>query len=298
MQSIRWIGFAVLCVLAASSWVIPKNLPSVLPSLEEQGILFFLIGFVALLVSLLGGWRRKKVSESWGVAVASLGFFGVPLVVAQYAGSSVPAITRSALFALAPVVVVIVVAAGDMSAGEERGARRLLVPALIGVGGLLLLLPLEISGSLRGRLMVGLVGAAVVLVGVTSVWLYRLLREVKRAQGIALVGLTNGLFLLTCSAFLEGMVWRWTDLRSIGSISLLVDGFEVLLIVWLLRVMAPVRFSARYLVIPLLTVVESFVVERPEVTVRIVCGTILLAAGAGALLFWKAKDEEAVLSLR
>jgi hypothetical protein len=295
---VQWIGFAVLCVLAASSWVIPQNSPSVLPSLEEQGILFFLIGFVALLITLRRGWRRKNVLVSWRIAVGSLGFFGVPLVVAEYAGSSVPAITRSALFALAPVVVVIVVAAGDMAAGEERGARRFLVPALIGAGGLLLLLPLEISGSLRGRLMVGLVGGAVVLVGVTSVWLYRLLREIRWLDGIAVTGLMNGLFLLACSAFLEGMVWRWTDLRSIGSISLLVDGIEVLLIVWLLRGMRPVRFSSRYLVIPLLTVLESFVVERPEVTVRIVCGTILLAAGAGALLFWKAKDEEAVLSLR
>ena len=298
MRLIQWIGFAVLCVLAASSWVIPQNSVSVLPSLEEQGILFFLIGFVALLISLSRGWQSKNVLESWRIAVVSPGFFGVPLVVAEYAGSSVPAITRSALFALAPVVVVIVVAAGDMSAGEERGARRLLVPALIGAGGLLLLLPLEISGSLRGRLMVGLVGATVVLVGVTSVWLYRLLREIRWVEGVAGIGLMNGLFLLVCSACLERMVWRWTDLRSIESISLLVDGIEVLLIVWLLRGMTPVRFSSRYLVIPLLTVLESFVVERPEVTVRIVCGTILLAAGAGALLFWKAKDEEAVLSLR
>ncbi len=235
MRLVQWIGFAVLCVLAASSWVIPQNSASVLPSLEQQGILFFLIGFVALLISLSKGWWRKNVLESWRIAVGSLGFFGVPLVVAEYAGSSVPAITRSALFALAPVVVVIVVAAGDMAAGEERGARRFLVPALIGAGGLLLLLPLEISGSLRGRLMVGLVGAAVVLVGVTSVWLYRLLREIRWVEGIAVIGLMNGLFLLACSAFLEGMVWRWTDLRSIGSISLLVDGIEVLLIVWLLR---------------------------------------------------------------
>jgi hypothetical protein len=298
MRLIQWIGFAVLCVLAASSWVIPPNSASALPSLEEQGILFFLIGFVALIISLSRGWQSKNVLEFCRIAVVSPGFFGVPLVVAEYAASGVPAITRSALFALAPVVVVIVVAAGDMGAGEERGARRLLVPALIGAGGLLLLLPLEISGSLRGRLMVGLVGATVVLVGVTSVWLYRLLREIRWVEGVAGIGLMNGLFLLVCSACLERMVWRWTDLRSIGSISLLVDGIEVLLIVWLLRGMTPVRFSSRYLVIPLLTVLESFVVERPEVTVRIVCGTILLVAGAGALLFWKAKDEEAVLSLR
>src|SRR5277367_6134782 len=297
VRSVRWIGFAVLCVLAASSWVIPQNSPSVVPSLEEQGILFSLIGFVALLISLRGGWRRQRLSEYWRFVLGSLGFFGVPLVVAEYAGS-VTAITRSALFALAPVVVVIVVAAGDMSAVEERGARRFLVPALIGAGGLFLLLPLEISGSLRGRLMVGLVGVAVVLVGMTSGWLHRLLGEIRWVEGIALAGLMNGLFLFVCSAFLEGMVWHWTNFGLLESISLLVDGIEVLLIVWLLREMTPVRFSARYLVIPLLTVLESFVVERPDVTLRIVCGTALLAVGAAALLFWKAGDEEAVLSLR
>ncbi len=220
------------------------------------------------------------------------------MVIAEYAGRSVPAITRSALFALVPVVVVIVVAAGDMVAGEERGARRFLVPALIGAGGLLLLLPLEISGSLRGRLMVGLVGAVVVLVGLMSVWLSRLLHGFRLMEAIALVGLANGLFLLGWSAFREEMVWRWPDLISVFSISSLVDGIEVVLIVWLLREMTPIRFSARYLLIPLLTVLESFAVERPEATVRIVCGTVLLAAGAGVLLFWTARDDEAVLSLR
>jgi hypothetical protein len=82
------------------------------------------------------------------------------------------------------------------------------------------------------------------------------------------------------------------------SIASLVDVVEVLLIVWLLREMPPVRFAARYLVIPLLTVLESYVVMRPEWTVRMGFGTALLAAGSGTLLFWKAGEEETVLSLR
>lgn len=94
MRSIRWIGFAVLCVLAASSWVIPESSAGVVPPLEEQGILFCLIGIFALLFSVRGGWSKQRVSEFWRVAVAGLGFFGVPIVVAEYAGSSVPAITR------------------------------------------------------------------------------------------------------------------------------------------------------------------------------------------------------------
>src|ERR1700751_1966763 len=147
-----WLGFAVLCILAATSWVIPQAMGG-LPPLEEQGLLFGLIGVVALICSLRMGWRREKMAEYLRVAGAGIGFFGLPGAVAEVARGNVPAISRSVLFALAPVVVVMVVAAGDMAAGEERGARRYLIPALIGVGGLLLLLPVEISSSFRGRVM-------------------------------------------------------------------------------------------------------------------------------------------------
>jgi hypothetical protein len=65
-----------------------------------------------------------------------------------------------------------------------------------------------------------------------------------------------------------------------------------------LREMPPVRFAARYLLIPLLTIIESYTLVRPDWTARMVLGTILLAVGAGTLLFWKAGEEETVLSLQ
>jgi hypothetical protein len=104
--------------------------------------------------------------------------------------------------------------------------------------------------------------------------------------------------LLVCSAVSGDVVWRGSGLASVISIGSLVDLVEVVLIVWLLQEMPPVRFAARCLVIPLLTILESFILVRPEVTVRLVCGTILLAAGAGVLLFLKAGEEETMLSLR
>jgi hypothetical protein len=229
------------------------------------------------------------------LAAAAMGFFGVPIVVAEYARGSVPAISRSALFAMVPVVVVMVVAAGESA---ERGARLFLMPALAGLGGLLLLLPLAFSSSARGWMMLAVVCAAVILVGLASVWLYRLLRGVALADAIAVVGLANAAFLLISSAVREEVVWRGNGLASVMSIASLVDLVEVLLIVWLLREMPPIRFAARYLVIPLLTVLESYVVMRPEWTVRMGFGTALLAAGGGMLLFLKAGDEETVLSLR
>jgi drug/metabolite transporter (DMT)-like permease len=297
MRWTLWIAFAVLCILSGTSWAIPREMSDGLPLLEQQGILFGVIGLTTLLFAGRRVWSRNIELQHIRLAAAAVGFFGVPMVVAEYARGSVPAISRSALFALVPVVVVMTVASGE-SAGRERGARLFLMPALAGLGGLLLLLPLEFSGSTRGWTMLSIVCAAVVLVGLASVWLYRLLRGLGSAEAFAVVGLANAVFLLFWSAVRQEMMWRGSGLASVVSIESLVDVVEVSLIVWLLREMSPIRFAARYLVIPLLTVLESFFVMRPEWTARMGFGTTLLAVGGGVLLFLKAGEEETVLSLR
>jgi hypothetical protein len=284
-----WIAFAVLCILSATSWVIPHG--EELPVIEQQGVRYAVIGVFALLLGGSKGWSWR---EGLHLGLMSVGFFGVPVAVVDWTQGSVSEISRSALFAMVPVVVVMVIAAGD----EERGVRRFLIPALAGLGGLLLLLPMGFSGTLLGRLMLGAVCAAVVLVGLSSVWLYRLLRGVDLMQAVAAVCLVNAAFLLVCSVVSRDAVWRVSELASVISIGSLVDVVEVVLIVWLLREMPPVRFAARCLLIPLLTILESYVLVRPEVTVRLACGTILLAAGAGMLLFLNSGDEETMLSLR
>jgi hypothetical protein len=289
MRRAVWIAFGVLCLLSATSWVIPRG--QELPVLEQQGFRYAVMGVVAL---LLGGWRGSSWGNVLRLSAVGIGFFGVPLAVGEWSRGAVSQTSRSALFAMAPVVVVMVVAAGD----DERGARRFLAPALAGLGGLLLLLPMGFSGSVRGRLMIGVVCMAVVLVGMSGVWLYRLLRGVALTRAVAIVCLANAAFLLVCSAIRGDFVVGLAGLASIVSLSSLVDVVEVALIVWLLREMPPLRFAARYLLIPLVTILESYLLVRPEATVRLVCGTILLAAGAAAMLFLKAGDEETTLSLR
>jgi drug/metabolite transporter (DMT)-like permease len=289
MRRASWIGFVVLCILSATSWVIPRG--EELSVFEQQGIRYAVVGLVAL---LLGGYRGWLWNRGLRLGVVGIGFFGVPVAIVEWAQGNVSEISRSTLFAMVPVVVVMTIAAGD----EERGVRRFLVPALAGLGGLLLLLPMGFSGTILGRLMLGVVCAAVALVGLSSVWLYRLLRGVALAHAVAAICLANAVFLLVCSVVRGDYVLQWSGLSSVISTASLVDVVEVVLIVWLLREMPPVRFAARYLLIPLLTILESYVLIRPEVTVRIACGTLLLAAGVGMLLFLKVGDEDTVLSLR
>src|SRR5258708_2818330 len=161
MRWTLWIAFVVLCVLSGTSWAIPREMSDGLPPLEQQGILFGVIGLTALLFAGRRVWSRSRGLRYARLAVVAVGFFGVPMVVAEYARGSVPAMSRSALFALVPVVVVMAVASGESSEREERGARLFLMPALAGLGGLLLLLPLQFSGSVPGGMMLTVCCAAV-----------------------------------------------------------------------------------------------------------------------------------------
>src|SRR6267378_820430 len=125
-----WIAFALLCVLSGTSWAIPREMSDGLPPLEQQGLLIGVIGLTALLFRRT--WSLSRGLRYARLAAAAVGFFGVPIVVVEYARGSVPAISRSALFALVPVVVVMAVAAGELAGREERGARLFLMPALAG----------------------------------------------------------------------------------------------------------------------------------------------------------------------
>jgi hypothetical protein len=173
-----------------------------------------------------------------------------------------------------------------------------LVPALVGLGGVLLLLPFELPSALRGWVMFGGLVLVVLLVAVLSVWMYRLLRGFAMMDAIAVVCLANAFFLLVCGFAGGGFVWRWSALGAVASLTSLFEAMEMVLMVWLLKEMTPVRFAVRYLVIPLFTVLEGYVLVRPDVTLRMGFGLALLAVGAGAVLFYKDGADEVVLSLR
>jgi drug/metabolite transporter (DMT)-like permease len=294
MKRSVWLTFGALCLLSSSSWVVEPYGASSLPSLERQGLLDFVVGFAALLLSGRGSMLRIR-QQSWTrLIVVGLGFFGIPALAIELASGAVPEVSRSALFALVPIVVAVVLSAVEAGGAAERDARRSLAPALVGLGGLLLLLPLSFSSSARGNAMIAVVCTAVILAGIASVWLYRLLQQFELSDAAALVCLSNAIFLLICGWGSGAIVWDRGSLLSLLSWSSLVDVTEVLLLLWLLRRMPPVQFASRYLLIPLLTVLEAYILVRPPLTLRIGAGTILLAAGVGLLLFQHPAKEEVV----
>jgi hypothetical protein len=296
MKRSLWLTFGALCLLSASAWAAEPFGVSTLPALERQSLLHFVIGVTALLISDKGSQVRIR-REPWArLSVASLGFFGVPALAIEIASGKVSETTRSALFAMVPIVVAVALTASE-SGAAERDARRSLLPALIGLGGLLLLLPFGFSSSARGNVMIAVICTAVILAGIASVRLYHLLQQFEFNDALAVVCISNAIFLLLCSWDIGAIAFDRSNLLSLLSPSSLVDIAEVLLLVWLLRRMFPIQFAARYLLIPLLTVLEAYILIRPPLTLRIGAGIILLAAGAGTLLFQHSAEEE-VVSLR
>jgi drug/metabolite transporter (DMT)-like permease len=274
--------FAGFCLIAASVWLLPAV------SGVMRGLAFAVVGIVAAILS--GGSSWPGVGRVGRVALAAVLLVGVPEVAGGWVLRHVSSNLWVVVLAVVPAMVVLVVA---QSSGD--GVRRLLGPALAGLGGVLLIVPVDVPGSVIGWAALALLVVCAVVIAVTCVWIHRLLREFGVAQAVAVFCVANALVLIGWEAF-EGVV-GW-GLSGWGWMSALVEGVEVVLLLVLLRGMSPVRFGARYLVIPLVTVVEGYVVLRPEVTLRMGFGVALLAGSAAFLLLSRGVDESAGLSLR
>ncbi len=284
-------GFLLLCLLRASTWIIPSG-TDLFPAAEQQALLYGVAGIGALLFA--GRGLSSRLVPAWvGLAAASVGLFGLPVVLVGWARGGVTETGISALFASIPAVVAI-----TMANGSEGTGRMFLAPALVAFGGALLLLPVGLSGSLLGYLKLAGVILAILLVGISSVQMFRLLHPVAYLDAVVVVGISNALFLMIFSLANGSFVWRWNQLAPIVSVASLIDLIEMALLIWLLRKMSPIRLSTRYLATPLLTVVEGYVVLQPQLTARLLVGTALLTAGAAWILFARMRENEPGLSLR
>lgn len=298
MRGAVWLSFGALCILLSSSWLLPTGATAE-GSIEQQGCFYAAVGLVALSLSYLQLWTRfKRERFFWlRLAGASVLLLGLPAVVGEWASGGMSDVSRAALFALVPFVVVAVAMGSELLSADEPGVRRFFVPALAGLGGVLLLLSFDFPMSVQGRTMVGVLVVAIVLAGFASAWIYRLLRGFGMMEALAIVCLSNAAFFAACHFIGLHLAGGWSGVSSLVSIHSLYGLVELLLLVWLLREMPPVRLAARYLVVPLFTVLEGLVVWRPPVTIRMAAGLVLLAGGAGYILFSRNEDPGAVPSI-
>lgn len=290
-----WIAFFTLCLLLSSSWLLPAGATEESP-IAQQACFYGAVGLLAFAFSFRRLWARVKRRERLWLHVASMSvlLLGMPAVVGEWARNGISDISRAALFALVPFVVVIVAAARE----SEPGVRRFSVPALTGFGGVLLLLPFSFPTSMRGQIVFGILLVAVALVGFASEAIYGLLRGFVTLEALAVVSLSNAAFLFACHFANLRSTESWNGVSSLLSVHSLYNLAELVLLVWLLREMSPLRLAVRYLIVPLFTVLEGFAFLHPPLTVRMAAGLVLLTTGAAYLLLSRSGDSDAVLSIR
>jgi drug/metabolite transporter (DMT)-like permease len=184
------------------------------------------------------------------------------------------------VFGLVPFLTVFVMAQ------RVGGDLRLLVPAVVGVGGLALVVPFAWPSSNVG---VGwLVGMAIAagFVAVAGIRMHGLMRGASTVWAGAL---GSG-----AAALLAGAAWwvmergpvdfGWRVVAMEVGWSLVVDLPLVLLTIWLVREMRPVGFAARFLSVPLVTILGGLGVMRPVVVWTTWLGLALVAGGCWVLL--------------
>jgi hypothetical protein len=314
-----WAGFFVLCVLWASAWVVESAWPSSLPLGVRQCIDKFAIAAVLCGFGISRKcirWERLGGAHWAKVGAASVCLLAVPALTLEATSGAVLQSMSESLFALVPVAVVVLAPYIGLSArsdGEPVGSEswretsHLLLPALTGLAGLLLLLSFSLPESLREVGFDAIVLVAVGIVAVVSIWMYRLLGEFTLLEASIVYCMTNGMafgvFLLVSSVgqagWFESLVGNLTGKTLAVEVAkaILFELPQVLLLVWLLRAMAPARFAARYLVVPLMVVLEGYVLLWPGLTVRLICGFVLLVVGVWRLLTAEVPKGETFLML-
>ena len=274
----RWLALAAFCLLAGSRWLVDEARPTSLPPLLARSI-----GFAVCALAVLPFWAlgsRRVPAGGWlRVSLAGLLVFGVPALLNELAGGVVRE-SGAALFAAAPFLIVM---AGDFFEAE-RGVRGLMTPALIGLGGALLLLPFAVPVTARagGMFLLAIISVAMTALG--SVWMHRVLCTCGSWAGAVMVVCVVNAVFLCLAALAHGGFSVPVGLGAELGRAILVDLPSLLLLLWLMRAIPAERLAARFFLVPLVAVVEGLFFVHPRIDLRAGTGMVLLAVGAGLML--------------
>jgi len=217
--------------------------------------------------------------------------FTVPEVLFAGAGGHVSALAGLLVFMLVPVVAIFAVAQKAAGFGADGNPLKWMAPALAGLGGAALLIPFDWPASIAGRIWLGAMVGSVVLAGAAAVWMHRLLQGVGLVRAAAVVfgatGLIAAAFCWVDWTAVPG--WTWSAVAAEAGRCAGIEIPTLLLTVWLLREMPPVGFSARLLLVPLVTILESYLMTRSALSWTTVLGVVLMAGGGAGLVM--AKDD-------
>lgn len=274
--------FFALCLIAASAWLLDELLPCSLPVVAQGFVASVVVCLAAKLAGRRGNSRRLPLRSRFQIALWTAVLFSLPLILIWYAGDHLSATAVALCYTLVPAA-----SAFFLAQAQEAELLSLLGPALAGIAGAALILPFELPGSTTGRLLLAALVCSAVLNGYAIGRLRTLTREASLAEGFCYSALGPVLAGATFLA-IEPRVFATFHLRSfllVSSIAHLVFSIVILaLSLYLVRQISVVAFATRFLLVPFFTIVEGYVILRPENTWTLGLGVALIGFAVTMLL--------------
>jgi drug/metabolite transporter (DMT)-like permease len=309
-SAISLAAFLLLCLLwsldSLRSDLFPQFAASHVPPLLRETVALSLLTFVAALFTLVRSkpWPRGK---QLGLAAAiGLGLFAAPAVLLSLADPFVSGATRVAIFSLVPLIAVVlepylVGESNDPSATNPkladiaRPAKGGLLGALVAIAGTLLVFPVHLAGSseaIASSFAVLIAAASVAVTNCAAVRHVRSLHAQSIAPTMAVAAAAAALTLAIAGAFSRQAMPPSTALLRQLALAAAIDLPGLLLLFWLMRRMSAARMTTRFQLAPLITIVIALAIEPAAVGLRGFLGLLLIAAGAGWLLFAPGQEPE------
>lgn len=260
----------------------------------RQGLLFSVFIAVASSIAFARRIEFPRGRDAWACASIGLGLFVVPATLVACAEGWVSTMDRVAVFSLTPVFAVVF--EPYLQGTVPPKGKSALAGALAAVGGILLLLPLDIPSSFGAGAALCALLAATVSVAATNCLAVKLADTLASRSNLPMAvqaGAASAVCFVAAAAFRPHTAWRWSALPSQLLGSFVIELPALFLLFWLMKRMAASRMTARFSLAPLFTILVGMILEPSSPPVRAWFGIGLLACGAGWLVFAPPENNEA-----
>lgn len=291
---------ALWAVDSLSNDLIPHFSADTLPSAQSQAVLFFVFAAVAAAIAVAHRAEFPRGRRAWACAGIGVGLFVIPGALAACAQGWVSNLDRVVVFSLTPVFATVL--EPYLQGGVTPQGKSALAGALAAVAGILLLFPLDISGSFRAGAALCALVAAAFCIAATNCFAVRLARAPAGRSTLpmaALAGAASAICFAAAAASAPHAVWLWSAVPAQLMKLLLMELPALFLLFWLMRRLGASRMAARFLLAPLFAIGAGMALEPTSLPIRAWLGIALLTGSAGWLVFAPAEepDGEKIASL-
>ena len=258
-----------------------------------QAVLFSIFAVVAACIAIVRRVEFPRGRSAWACAGVGLGLFLFPAALLAWAQGELSTFDRVAVFSLTPVFAVIL--EPYLQGSTPSRAKAALGASLTAITGVLFLFPLSIPGSLRaGAALFALLTASFGIAAANCVAVRLAVRVAERSilPMAALAAGATAICFAAAAAFNPHAASRWNEVSSSLPGLLVINLPALFLLFWLMPRLAASRMTVRFLLAPLMTLVLGMALEGPPLSVRAWLGMLLLAGGAGWLVFAPSERPE------